>query len=77
MTGTEPEPLGLTAGGVALDEVSPYGGLTGSEDPGGRSVGARELLVIEAVEMTGDDPGLPLVGAYVPVKLVDDPYTGG
>lgn len=75
--GTETEPLGLTTGGVALDEVPSYGGLTADDDPDGTFVGARELLVIEAVETTGDEPGLPLVGVYAPVELVDDPYTGG
>lgn len=72
-TGTDPEPLGLTTGGVALDEVPPYEGLTGDDDPDGTFVGARELVVIEAVETTGDEPGLPLEGVYAPAEVVDDP----
>ena len=76
-TGTEAERLELIAGGMPLEELLPsYGGLTADDELGFLLDTPATELVIMGVEITGDDPGLPVTDTDCP-RVVLDPYIGG
>lgn len=76
-TGAEAERLDLDIGSTPLEElVPPYGGLTADDELGLLLETGSEELVITGVEISGDDPGLPVTDTDCP-GVVLGPYTGG
>ena len=76
-TGTEAERLELGAGSTPLDELlPPYGELTADDELGFLLETSSAELVIVGIEISGDDPGLPVTDIDCP-DVVLGPYTGG